>query len=212
MTPSQHLTAAGVLAILIGIGFASGYHTAQNASASDGDARLDTARKALKDSQHNLDSTRSEVIRQQHADSIHWVAYVSQVRAEGHDSLQAALRRLSVRRGTEVSQRIPDSALRTPFPGDIPSNRDSACTVDLPCSYAANLLASDSLQATRIDSLTGASAVAVAACSTAVLGERVRGDSLATLPPRRASLTEMALPTVLGAAAMAIIMAIAGAL
>lgn len=210
MTPSQNLSAVATLALLIAVGFGVGYKIANDNASVDADAVVQITRTALTKAKAAKDSLLVAHAKRIHQDSISWTNYVQQVRASGHDSLQEALRRLAVRRGTEVSLRIPDSKLRTPFPGDIPSNRDSTCSVELPCSYAADLLASDSLRSTRIDSLADASVEAVAACSTAVLSERLRGDSLAAQQPRKATWKDRASDAAVGAGLMATIFAILG--
>jgi len=210
MTPSQNLSAVAALALFVAVGYGVGYKVASDSTATDTDAVVRITRTALAKAKASKDSLLVAQAKRLHQDSLSWSTYVQQVRASGHDSLQTALRRLAVRRGTEVSLRIPDSNLRVPFPGDIPSNRDSTCMVDLPCSAAADLLASDSLRSTRIDSLEGASAVASAACSTSILAERLRGDSLGAIPPRKAPWTARAADVAAGAGLMATVFAILG--
>ena len=209
-TATQSAASVAVLAIIIAISAASGYRMGSTDGAAGSDKALTITRKALNDALKVADSAHAANLRQHRNDSIAWSGYVAQVRAAGHDSLQAALRRLAVRRSAEVAQRIPDSPLRAPLMGDLAQDRDSACTVTLPCDQAADLLAGDSLRTIVSDSLAGASRVAVAACSVSVLSERLRGDSLAALPPRKAPWTARAADIATGAGIMATVFAILG--
>ena len=209
-TATQNAASIAILAVIIAISVASGYRMGSTDGAAGADKALTITRQALSNAVKASDSIHATSLRRHRADSIAWTGYVAQVRAAGHDSLQAALRRLAQRRSSEVALRIPDVTLRTPLTGDLAQDRDSACTVSLPCDQAADLLAGDSLHAIVTDSLVGASRVAVAACSVAVLSERLRGDSIAAVPPRKASWTARAADLATGAGIMATVFAILG--
>lgn len=211
LSPIQNATACAVLGIVIAVSMAAGYRFADNARSASADVALQATRQALHASTLREDSLKAASTARLHRDSLAWMDYVQQVRSAGHDSLQAALNRASRRAGAEVAASLPQStridAPFKPHPGDIPDERPS-CTVELPCSQAADLLANDSLMRRRQDSSSIAATVAGAACSTAVLSQRLRGDSLAALP--QVTWKDRALDAAAGAGLMATVFALLG--
>ena len=210
LSPIQHATACAVLGIVIAVSMGAGYRFADH-DRSAADVALQATRQALHASTLREDSLKAASTARLHRDSLAWLGYVQQVRAAGHDSLQAALSRASRRAGAEVAASLPQaSRLDEPFkphPGDIPEERP-ACTVELSCSQAADLLANDSLMRRRQDSAAIAATVASATCSTAVLSQRLRGDSLAAQPP--ITWKARALDAAAGAGLMATVFALLG--
>lgn len=214
LSPTQNAAACAILGIVIALAMGTGYKLASHDSAAATDGALQATRQALRAATHREDSLKVASTARLHRDSLAWLGYVQQVRASGHDSLQAALTRASRRAGAEVFAALPGS-LRldrpmAPHPGDVPEERPSTCSVELSCSQAADLLADDSLLRRRQDSLTTTATVASAACTTAVLTQRQRGDSLAALPPRKASWSDRAMDAAFGAGLMATVFAILG--
>lgn len=179
---------------------------AQSGSSRETKA-LQITREALRKQTASRDSLLTAQAQKYRQDSAKWSLYVKQIRAADHDSLQSALQHFSQRHALEVSKRFTDSPLRDPYPGDLPNTHDSACLVSISCDQAAAILAGDSLRNMRGDSLSNATQLAAAACSTVVLTERVRADSLAALP-NHLSWKNAALSGAVGAGIMATFVAI----
>lgn len=213
LSPVQNAAACAILGIVIALAMGTGYKLASHDNAAATDATLQATRQALRSATAREDSLKSASTARLHRDSLAWLGYVQQVRSAGHDSLQSALSRASRRAGAEVAatlQGVPVDRPFLPHPGDVPEDRPATCSIELSCSQAADLLADDSLLRRRQDSLVTTATVANASCTTAVLTQRQRGDSLAALPPRTASWKERAMDAAAGAGLLATVIAILG--
>ena len=211
LSPIQHATACAVLGIVIAVSMGFGYHLGTSDKVSAANKALQATRLALQVATLREDSLKAASTARLQRDSLAWMDYVQQMRTAGHDSLQSALARASRRAGAEIAAALPVASVDRPIrphPGDVPEERPATCSVELSCSQAADLLANDSLLRRRQDSLVTSAIVASASCTTTVLTERERGDSLASLPPQQAPWTARALDAAAGAGLMATVFAI----
>ena len=210
MTTSENIWGAIGITALLGIGALGGYAVAQHRTNASATALFKATKNALKAASIREDSLRAATFAAQRNDSIAWNAYAQTVRSASHDTIQFLLSRAASRVGGEVSAKasaaVPSSTSRSAH------DSLSPCMVSLTCAQAADMIAGDSLLRLRLDSTVAVSTLAGASCSTQVLRERSRADSLASLPPVTASLWERfktgAVGAVAGAALAVVLMVV----
>jgi len=210
MTTSENILGIIGVAALLGIGALGGYAVARHLGNASTTELSKATKKALKAASSREDSLRAATFAAQRNDSIAWDAYAQTVRSASHDTIQSLLSRVASRAGGEVSARAPVAVLSSASR----SAHDSLapCIVSLTCSQATDMIAGDSLLRLRLDSTMAVSTLAGASCSTQVLRERSRADSLASLPPVTASLWERIKTGAVGAiagAALAVVLMVA---
>jgi len=203
MTTSENIWGTIGVAALLGIGAVGGYAVAQHRTNAPATALFKATKNALKAASIREDSLRAATFAAQRNDSIAWNTYAQTVRSASHDTIQFLLSRAASRAGGEVSARasvtIPSSVSRTGAHDSLPP-----CMVSLTCAQAADMIAGDSLLRLRLDSTAAVSTLAGASWSTQVLRERSRADSLASIPPAKASLWDRFKTGAVGAIAGAV--------